>query len=410
MDFKDTPAEAEFRTRVNKWLRSVAKPKRRNASAHARAEIDATTIAAAKAFQRKKAQAGFAAITWPKEVGGMGGTPIQQVIYNQEEEKFEVPPASGTFAITFGMCMPTMLAYATDEQKAYHVPRALRGEHIWCQLFSEPSAGSDLAGLRTRSERDGDDWVINGQKIWTSGAQFSDYAILVTRSDPTVPKHKGLTYFFLDMKSPGVEVRPIKQISGASHFNEVYFTDVRIPDSQRLGAVGDGWRVALTTLMNERLSIGSSIYGVYLDEFVQMAKALTIDGTPAIEHPVVRDRLAGYYVQTQGIRYTMYRTLTALSKGQEPGPESSIGKAVTAPMSQDMAAFAMDMQGMAGSLLGADQPQFAGLFQHAWLEAPGMRVAGGTDEIMLNIVAERVLGLPADVRVDKDIPFNQLGK
>ena len=211
----------------------------------------------AKAWQAKKADAGYAGITWSKDWGGRGGTAIQQVIYDQEEAKYAVP--RGLFDIGLGMCIPTICTWGTQEQRDRFARKALRGEEIWCQLFSEPAAGSDLAGLRTRAERDGDHWIVNGQKIWTSGAHYCDYGVLVTRSDFSAKKHKGLTYFFIDMKSPGIEIRPIKQISGASHFNEVFFTDVRMPDSQRLGAVGEGWKVSLTTLMNERYTIGGRV-------------------------------------------------------------------------------------------------------------------------------------------------------
>src|SRR4030095_2580800 len=203
---------------------------------------------------------------------------MELIIWNQEESRYDAP--TGPFAIGLGMCGPTLIAYGRDEQKRTRLPRMASGEEIWCQLFSEPAGGSDLAALRTRAERDGDDWVINGQKIWTSGAHFSDYGILVTRSDPNVPKHAGLTFFFLDMKSPGIEIRPIHQISGARHFNEVFFTDVRVPDSQRLGAVGQGWRVSLTTLMNERLAVGD-VQRPEVDDLVELARTVRIDGKPA---------------------------------------------------------------------------------------------------------------------------------
>jgi alkylation response protein AidB-like acyl-CoA dehydrogenase len=282
------------------------------------------------------------------------------------------------------------------------------GEEIWCQLFSEPAGGSDLAALRTKAERDGDDWVINGQKIWTSGAHFSDFGILVTRSDPTVAKHKGLTYFFLDMKSEGVEIRPIKQISGGSNFNEVYFSNVRIPDSQRLGDVGQGWRVALTTLMNERASIGAGGGGVGFNFAFKLAQKVNIDDRPAIEDRAVRAKLADWYVQEAGLKYTSYRTLTALSRGAIPGPENSIGKAVGAPKNQEVASFCMDLMEMSGAITDPELAEAQGIVQQAFMGSPGLRIAGGTDEIMLNILAERVLGMPQDMRADKGIPFNEV--
>jgi hypothetical protein len=258
MNFDDTPQEATFRAEARAWIAANA-PKQYEEDLR-RSSLGRTQLAGvnildvAKAWQKKKAEAGWACPHWPKDYGGRGATPIERVIWQQEEGVFG--KLSAVFIIGHGMCGPTMMAFAAEEHKRQYLPPLASGEKIWCQLFSEPAGGSDVAGLRMRAEMRGDDWVINGQKIWTSGAHYSDYGILLTRTDPTVPKHKGLTMFFLDMKSAGVEVRPIKQASGHSDFNEVYFTDVVIPDSQRLGAVNDGWNVSLTTLMNERMSIG----------------------------------------------------------------------------------------------------------------------------------------------------------
>jgi acyl-CoA dehydrogenase len=306
------------------------------------------------------------------------------------------------------MCIPTVMAYCGKETLARYVKPALYGEEIWCQLFSEPAGGSDVAGLRTRAERDGDDWVINGQKIWTTGAQFSDYGLLLTRTDANAQKHKGLTMFYLSMKTPGVEVRPIKQASGASGFNEVFFTDVRIPDSQRVGEVGQGWQVALTTLMHERLAVGGGQGGgLDVPQLLALARELELEDGPAIKNASVREKLADWYVRSAGLKYTTYRTMTALSRGQQPGPEASIAKVVVASKLQDLAAFAMELEGEAGALKGEDAPMH-GAFQMGWMSAPGLRIAGGTDEILRNIIAERVLGLPQDVRLDKDKPFNQL--
>ncbi|MGB0342812.1 MAG: acyl-CoA dehydrogenase family protein [Parvibaculales bacterium] len=406
MDFNDTQEEAQFRSEVRSWLEANARPRDPMRSRAGRVEkSEAERLVQAKAWQAKKAEAGYAAITWPKELGGLGGTPIQSVIYSQEEANFDVP--RGFFEIGLGMCIPTLLAWATEEQKERFVKPALYGEEVWCQLFSEPAAGSDVAGLRTRCERDGDDWVINGQKVWTSGAHYCDYGIIVTRSDPNVPKHKGLTFFFLDMKSPGIEVRPIKQISGDANFNEVFFTDVRVPDSQRLGAVGEGWKVALTTLMNERLAIGQGS-GVDYEELLQLARKTELETGPAIKDASVREKLADWYVQTQGLKYTKFRTLTALSKGQTPGPESSIGKIVSGPKMQDLASFAMDLQGQGGVMQSLEDSELNAAFQNQWIGGAGYRIAGGTDEILRNIVSEQVLGLPQDVRVDKTVPFNEL--
>jgi len=405
MDFEDTPEEAAFRKQVQEWLAANA-PKEIGQGMFG-AELNETeSLKVAKAWQAKKAAAGYAKITWPKEFGGMGGSGIQNVIYSQEEAKYNLP--GGFFDIGLGMCIPTVMAHGSAAHLERYVKPALYGEEIWCQLFSEPAAGSDLAGIRMRAERDGDDWIVNGQKIWTSGAHYSDFGIVVTRSDPTVPKHKGLTFFFLDMKSPGVEVKPIKQISGGSNFNEVFFTNVRIPDSQRLGKVGDGWKVSLTTLMNERLAIGGGGGQLGTDQLIELARTIILpDGQPAIKNSAVRERLADWYVQGQGLKYTRFRSITALSKGQTPGPENSIGKAVSAQRGQEYTAFATEMMDMGGIIYEPDIAPMKAGFQTGWLFAPAMRIAGGTDEILKNIIAERVLGLPGDTRVDKDIPYNQ---
>ena len=401
MDFNDTPEEAAFRAKARAWLQANV-PNREELK-----ELD--EIQAAKLWQKRKYDAGWACVRWPKEYGGRGASAIEQVIWNQEEGKFPTP--GSVFDIGQGMAAPTLMAWANEEQKRKHLPPLASGEHIWCQLFSEPAGGSDLAALRTRAEKDGDEWVLNGQKIWTSGAHYSDYGIIVVRTDPAVPKHKGLSYFFLDMKSAGIETRPIKQLSGGANFNEVFFTNVRVPDDQRLGAVGQGWQVALTTLMNERLAIGGGgggAGGVGFKQVFDLARKVEIDGAPAIEDKQVRAKLANWHAQESGLKYTGYRSLTALSRGQTPGPENSIGKLVAASKIQDMASFAMDLLELSGAISDPIHAECRGIFPSAFLAAPGGRIAGGSDEIMLNILAERVLGLPQDVRVDKGIPFNEV--
>jgi alkylation response protein AidB-like acyl-CoA dehydrogenase len=406
MDFNDTPEEAAFRTEVRAFLDANAQRKSDIAPSSRRRHISgAEQLKEAKAWQAKKADAGFARITWPTKWGGRGGTMMQQVIYDQEEAQYLA--SSGVFAIGLGMCIPTLMGYADEAALERYVRPALRGEEIWCQLFSEPVAGSDLAGLKTRAERDGDDWIINGQKVWTSGAHHSDFGILVVRTDPNAAKHAGLTFFYLDMKSPGVEVRPIKQISGESNFNEVFFTDVRIPDSQRLGKIGEGWKVSLTTLMNERLAVGDAP-GPDFEDIFELTRSLELDDGPAIANSAVREKLAHWYIQAQGLKLTKFRTMTALSRGQTPGPESSITKVVSASKLQDIASFGMDLMGQAGSITDPAQAPMQGWFQEALLYAPGLRIAGGTDEVLRNIIAERVLGLPGDVRVDKDLPYNKI--
>jgi len=405
MDFNDTPEEARFRSEVRAWLTANAEPKRHAGETFRARYPESEWLPRARDWQARKHAGGYAALTWPKQYGGREATPIQQVIYNQEEARFVTP--RGFYEIGLGMCIPTMLAFATEEQKQRYAPVALQGKEIWCQLFSEPSAGSDVAGLRTRAVRDGDDWVIDGQKIWTSGAHFCDWGIVITRTDPTVPKHQGLTMFFLDMKSPGIEVRRIKQVSGASNFSEVFFSGVRVPDRQRLGKVGEGWKVSIVTLMNERLAVGD-VAGPDFDEIFALARTLELESGPAIKDTGLREKLADWYVQSQGLRYTKFRVMTALSRGQTPGPENSITKVVSANKLQAIAHTAMDLMDMGGVVIDKAHAPMQALFQEAMLGSPGARIAGGTDEILKNIIAERVLGLPGDIRVDKDVPFDQL--
>jgi alkylation response protein AidB-like acyl-CoA dehydrogenase len=283
----------------------------------------------------------------------------------------------------------------------------LRGEQIWCQLFSEPAAGSDLAGLRTRAVRRGHEWVVNGQKVWTTGAHYADYGLLLARSDVTVPKHAGLTMFWIDMKAAGVEVRPIHQMSGGSDFNEVYLTDVAVPDSQRLGEVGGGWKVSILTLMNERVE-GGKDRGPTLEQILALARSVPHGSASVLDDPAFRQRLALWYVQAEGLRLTRLRTLSALSRGQTPGPESSIGKLVAVQRLQELTHQLIECQDQFGIISDAAHAAWGGSLHHDYLYAPGLRIAGGTDEILKNIIAERVLGLPGEVRVDKVPAFKDL--
>ena len=399
MDFNDSPEEAAYREKARKWLEENAAA-HKSTSANGRRPNSPEHMAAAKAWQAKKAENGYACITWPKEWGGGGGTPIQSVIFGQEEGKVGVN--YGYFTIGLGMCVPTVMAFADAETKTRFVGPAMRGEEIWCQLFSEPAGGSDVAASRTRAVKDGDEWVINGQKVWTTGAQYSDYGILLVRTDPDVPKHKGMTMFWIDMHDPAVEVRPIHQASGGSEFNEVYFTDLRVKDSQRLGGVGDGWKVALVTLMNERLAVGGSS-GPDYKTIMELARQ-----TDGIKDGAFRDKLADWYVAAEGLKLTRFRTMTALSKGQTPGPESSIGKIIAANQMQEMSNYGVEMEDQYGVLVDPAEAPLQAAFQQSLLWAPGLRIAGGTDEILKNIIAERVLGLPGDVRVDKDVAFKDV--
>ncbi|HEU4428348.1 MAG TPA: acyl-CoA dehydrogenase family protein [Myxococcota bacterium] len=405
MNFDDTPQEAEFRAKARAFLDKHLR--KLDPSAPGGDEFERETkddIARAKAWQATKFDAGWAVLTWPKEYGGQALGRLENVIFNQEEAKYHVPP--NIYGIGHGMLGPTIMAHGTQAQKDRFIKEMARGQVIWCQLFSEPAAGSDLAGLRTTAVRDGNDWIINGQKIWSTGAHYSDWGMIVTRHDPNLPKHDGLTYFIVDMHAPGVEIRQIKQINGGAGFNEVFFTNVRVPDSQRLGGVGEGWKVAITTLMNERVSIGAGQGSGRVRDLFRLARKVKRGGKPAIQDSAVRQKLADYFVQSKGLQYTGYRTLSAISRGATPGPEGSIGKAVGAPLSQQMASFASELQGAAGGLLDPAAPDAS--WMEGYLASPGIRIAGGSDEIMRNIIAERVLGLPAEWRADKGIPFRDV--
>jgi alkylation response protein AidB-like acyl-CoA dehydrogenase len=408
MDFDDTPEEAAFRARARAWLEQNAKPREADGEAPdpLREREDKDAIRAAKAWQARKFDAGWACLTWPKEYGGQDLGRMEQVIWNQEEGRFATP--ANIYAIGHGMLGPTIMAHGTPEQKKRFVPEMARGQVVWCQLFSEPDAGSDLAGLRTTAVRKGDEWSLRGQKIWSTLAHFSDFGMIVTRTDSDAAKHAGLTYFIVDMHAPGIEVRPIRQINGATGFNEVFLNDVRVSDANRLGAVGDGWRVALTTLMNERVAIGAGTGSGRVRDLFRLARGARLRGRPAIESDAVRQRLADFYIRAKGLQYTGYRTLSAISRGATPGPEGSIGKAVGAPLGQEMASFAMELQGAMGAIHDAAVAPQEALWQEAYLAAPGLRIAGGTDEILRNIIAERVLGLPPEIRVDKDRPFREI--
>ena len=404
MDFKDTPQEAEFRTECRSWLEANAQLKTKKTNSVKNMNVgNKSLLEAASEWQKKKYDAGWAMIHWPKEFGGIGATPIERIIWAQEESKFNVP--KGVYEIGLGMAGPVMMEYATDEQKERYLPPMAEGKEIWCQLFSEPSAGSDVAGLRSKAVQDGENWIVNGQKVWTSGAHFSDYGILVVRHDPGLEKHKGLTFFFVDMKSPGIDVKPIKQLTGGSSFNEVYFNDVVIPDSQRLGEIGDGWKVAITTLMNERLAVGDAD-GVDANEAFELAKKHDNGGEQLIDNNAVRESIADWYCEASGLKNTKLRTMSALSRGDTPGPEASITKIVSANKLQAIGNFGMDASDMSGMLMEEDSDFVK--FQMAWMGAAGLRIAGGTDEILKNIIAERVLGLPQEARADKGLPFKDI--
>ncbi|MBV9510125.1 MAG: acyl-CoA dehydrogenase family protein [Caulobacteraceae bacterium] len=398
-----TEALDTFRAEVRAWLEGhVAE-----FGAAARVGLSETEdLALGRRWQALKAQHGFAGATLPKAYGGGGRTALEGAIFKEEETKLGFP--AEYFGISLGMPIPILLAYAPEETRQKYAPQAIRGETIWCQLFSEPSGGSDLAGLRLRAEKDGDDWVLNGQKLWTSWAQYSDYGLIIARTDPTVLKHKGLTAFWVDMKAPGVTVRPVRLADGHAHVNEVFFDNVRIADSQRLGEVGGGFAVAIHTLTIERYT-GSDEdgFGTPLSLFIELAKKPGPDGRPAIEDGRTRRRLATAFRQQKALAAVRTRTYMALAEGAEPGSEGSIHKLVAMRARQTLSAAALDLMGPAGAVLDPQATNRSD-FAQSWLNVPTGRIAGGADEMLLNTIAERVLGLPQDYRPDKNVPFDQI--
>jgi alkylation response protein AidB-like acyl-CoA dehydrogenase len=400
VDFDESPAEVAFRAAARSWLEEASHTEAARSVLTSGGRNDEAWVARAKPWQAHLADHGWAGITWPKDCGGRGGTPSEQAIFTEEAAKLGL--AVNAFAIGVAMAGPTIIAHGSEEQRQRFLPPTLRGDEVWCQLFSEPGAGSDLAGLSTRAVRDGDEWVVNGQKVWTSGAHYSDLGILLARTDLDLPKHKGITYFLVDMHSPGIEVRPLKQMTGASHFSEVFFTDVRIRHERILGDVNGGWRVAMTTLANERTMMGAGSSGPVAGDLIQLARDLGVSGDP-----VLRQGLAAAYTRAQIMTYLGYRSRTRASLGLPPGPESSVRKVFAAWNLKHNGELALAVQGAAGTLVGSDAPE-AGRWQESFLSAPSIRIAGGSDEIQRNVMGERTLGLPPEPRVDKGIPFRQL--
>ena len=364
-------------------------------------------LALGRRYQKAKFDAGFAGINWPTEYGGQGLGHIEKITFEGEEMKHGFPNVY--FGISLGMPVPVLMQFGADRDFVKErVVKALQGEEIWCQLFSEPSGGTDLAGLRTRAEPDGNGWKINGQKVWTSWAQYSDYGVIVVRTDPTVAKHKGLTYFWVDMKAPGVTVRPIKLAGGDSHVNEVFFDDVKISDDHRMSPVGGGFAVALTTLMIERyVATDSAGFGPHLDLFVDLAKDVKINGKPAIEDGRIRQQIARNYAMRAGLDSINRRARLMMQAGMTPGPEGSLNKLVAVRSRQKLSELALDLQGT-DAFPFDEHASPKDDWASSWINAPTGRIAGGSDETLLNTIAERILGLPQDHRPDKGIPFNQI--
>jgi len=403
---QDSEAEARFHAQAHDFLSAFAPAKDGPgdywAAYQAGRLSHSAYIAAAKAWQRLLAEHGWAGITWPKEYGGRGGTGLDAAIFAEQERAFGV--SSGLFAVGMGMAGPAIMAHGTEEQKSQFLPAILSGETVWCQLFSEPGAGSDLAGVSTRAVRSGDEWIVNGQKVWTSGAHDSDLGILLARTDLDVPKHHGMTFFLCDMDDPGIDIRPIPQMNGDAEFNEVFFTDVRVPHMRILGQVGQGWAVAMTTLASERLMMGGLRAGLAFDDLLRLAQRHSRTKDPAI-----RQALAMAYIDAEIIRYLGLRVRVATSRGQEAGAAANVMKLFTAWQLKRLADTALSIQGAAGMLAGPDAPS-DGAWQHLFLTSPSIRIAGGSDEVQRNILGERVLGLPPEPRVDKNVPFRELSQ
>jgi alkylation response protein AidB-like acyl-CoA dehydrogenase len=400
VDLDDTPEQAAYRAQVRSWLdEHKSEAPVFGDPTHPGALTDEDEIVAARrVWQGKLAEAGLAGVTWPKEYGGQGLGPIEQVICNQEIGRAKVPGILD--AIGVGMLGPTIIAHGSEEQKSRYLGPMLHGDEVWCQLFSEPAAGSDLAAVQARArQQDDGSWRLSGQKVWTTNAQFASYGLLLARTDPDVPKHKGLTMFIVPIDAPGVTVRGLRQISGEAEFNEVFFDDVALDEGAVVGGIGNGWGTALTTLMYERVTIGLGGEGL---GYNSTRFAAAIAGDPqARRDPEVRHQLGDIASELLAVRFTGYRTLTALQKGQIPGPEAGLAKVT-------IVSGAIKAGDLIADVLGPDALASDSEWAYMISFLPGLKSAGGTEEILRNTVGERVLGLPPEPRLDKGIPFSEL--
>ncbi len=388
VNFRDTPEQAAWREECRAWI----------VEALEQIDHERDLINRVKAWQAAKFDAGLAKITWGPELGGRNGTSVEQIIFNQEESAHSTPPDLLTVGLNF--VAPTLRAHGTAAQKQRYLRPLLRGETIWCQMFSEPNAGSDVAGLATKAVRDGNEWVIDGQKVWTSGAHIADYGEILCRTNPEAPKHKGITAFILDLRSPGVTVRPLRQMTGTAEFNEVFLESVRVPHENVIGDVDNGWHVAVTTLANERSSLGGGRTG----PSTLPARLTELARRRGTLNHVTRQRIVELWVRTEVARYMNLRILSAALEGRRPGPEGSVAKLFTTKLNVDSAQLGMDLLGAAGMLTEGEDARWVRKF----LWAPAHRIGGGTDEVNRNIVAERVLGLPGEPRTDDTLPWNQV--
>ncbi len=395
MHIGDSPEEATFRATANAWLSEHASPRTTGQSMHYDDLV--LHVRECREWQHTLHEHGWAGITWPSAFGGRGASAIEGAIFGEEQGRFAV--ATGALAVAIGMVGPTLMAHGTPAQQKAFLQPILRGDHVWCQLFSEPGAGSDLASLATRAARDGDEWVINGQKVWTSLGQFADHAILLARTDPDAPKHRGITYFLLDMRTPGIEVRPLRQITGTAHFNEVFLTDVRIPDCNVVGEVGNGWKVAQTTLTSERAFIGGGGGAWTIDGLIATAQRLGV-----AHEPPIRQALMRAYCRAATLTYLGYRMRTAFSQRRMPGPEMFVMKRAYAMHWAATMDTAMEVLGAQGMLTDHADSSWGQCF----LSQYAIRLGGGTDEVQANIIGEQGLGLPREPSSDRDTPWKDL--
>jgi alkylation response protein AidB-like acyl-CoA dehydrogenase len=390
MDLTLSPSEEEFRDEVRAWLQEN----------HPGPEPEGAGLDEVMSFRRewqlKLHEAGWAGISWPKEYGGRGATMIEQAIFAAEASRQEAPSPANVLGLAMGG--PVVIAHGTDEQKARYLEPILTGEEIWCQGFSEPESGSDLASLKTRAVKDGDEWVVTGQKVWTTFAQYAKWCMLVARTDPDAPKHQGLTYFLMDMEQEGVQTRPLVQITGEGEFNEVFFEEARVPDANVVGGVGNGWAVAITTLMNERAGLAfgaiSQIQNA-LGRLSKLARETPANGGTAADDSYFRQRIAQLHIEVETMRLNAYRGLTKTMQSGIPGPEGSLGKWQWADINQDLTELALEIEGAYSMLArGADHAVAGGAWQYGFLRSRANSIEGGTTDILKNIIAERVLGLP----------------
>jgi alkylation response protein AidB-like acyl-CoA dehydrogenase len=394
LDFTLSPDQDAFRRRVRAWLEANIPE---DWTKFGLSEVPRPeAYAFLRKWQATLYDAGFIGITWPKEYGGQGLTFVEEMILHQEMALQKAPPVLNVLGV--GMAGPTIIAYGTEEQKKRYPAKILSCEEIWCQGYSEPNAGSDLASLQTRAAKDGDHWIINGQKVWTSLAHIADWMMLLARTAPDAPKHKGITYFVLDMKTPGVTVKPLKQLTGDAEFNEVFFDNVRVHESRVLGGVNNGWAVGLTTLMYERLALGFGLQvrlRISVDQLMDMARRMDKNGRSLTKDPVMRQKLAQLWIDTESLKYTGARAVTRLLKGELPGPEASAGKMMWVETHQRLQELAMEIQGPYSQLArGATAAVDGGVWQYSFLRSRANSIEGGTTEIQKNIIGERVLGLP----------------